>query len=198
MQSLQAPRQVRQNGKRAQRSSHVGILVPEIAGKSLWVAYFEGRDWQSQRTSNRLAVRQDDLPNGESGANLMDADAWQQLPEQVLFRIHRGDATGRAFGTPRNPRAPTLQEFNPRFVEVRAGDLALLLVRRRHGIFPEQALHISQLDNDEITRFRIEDPISAVKVDKGLSLTGGHHRTHEIIRRVEAGQLSPDAMVRIL
>jgi len=128
----------------------------------------------------------------------MDADALQQLPEQVLFRIHRGDANGRAFGTPRNPRAPTLQEFNPRLVEVRAGDLAVLIVQRRHGIFPQQALQIGQLDNDEISRFRIEDPISAVKLDEGLTLTGGHHRTHEMIHRVAAGTMSPDAVVRIL
>jgi len=139
-----------------------------------------------------------DFANGESGANLMDADELQQLPEQVLFRIHRGDATGRAFGTPRNPRAPTLQEFNPRLIEVRARDLAVLIVQRRHGIFPDQASRIGQLDNDEIAQFRIEDPISAVKVDDGLSLTGGHHRTHEMIQRVAAGKMSPDAVVRIL
>jgi hypothetical protein len=176
----------------------VGILVPELAGKSLWVAYFEGGDWQSRRACNRLGVTHVGFPIGLSGANLMDADELQQLPEQVLFRIHRGDATGRAFGTPRNPKAPTLQEFNPRLVEVRAGDLAVLIVQRRHGIFPDQALRISQLDNGEIARFRNEDPISAVKVNDGLSLTGGHHRTHEMIQRVAAGTMSPDAVVRIL
>jgi hypothetical protein len=111
----------------------------------------------------------------------MEEEAAGQLPEKVLFRIARGDAKGRTFGTPRNPRAPTLEEFNPRMVEVRIGELAETIVGRRHGILPEQAQRISRLTNEELIRFRIEDPISSTQEANGLSLTGGHHRTSEII-----------------
>lgn len=69
----------------------------------------------------------------------MDAEEAGQLPQNVLFRIVRGDAKGRAFGTPRNPHVPTIEEFNPRIVEVRAGELAQAIVDRRHGIYLEQA-----------------------------------------------------------
>jgi hypothetical protein len=128
----------------------------------------------------------------------MEVEAAGQLPENVLFRIARGDAKGRAFGTPRNPRAPTRKEFNPRMVEVRAGELAETIVGRRHGIFPEQAQRMGQLSNEELIRFRVEDPISGTQAQNGLSLTGGHHRTNEIIQRVQAGQLDPNTIIRIL
>lgn len=128
----------------------------------------------------------------------MEAEAAAQLPENVLYRIARGDARGRAFGTPRNPRAPTVEEFNPRIGEVRAGDLADTIVGRRHGILPEQAQRVGQLNNEELIRFRVEDPISATQAQNGLSLTGGHHRTNEIIQRVQAGQLDPDTRIRVL
>lgn len=128
----------------------------------------------------------------------MEAEVAGQLPEKVLFRIARGDAKGRAFGTPRNPRVPTLEEFNPRIEEVPAGDLAKMIVGRRHGIFPEQAQRVSQLGNEELVCFRIEDPISATQAPNGLSLTGGHHRMSEIIQRVHAGLLDPNTIIRIL
>lgn len=125
----------------------------------------------------------------------MEAEAAAQLPETVLFRVARGDAKGRAFGTPRNPRAPTVEEFNPRIGEVRAGDLAETIVGRKHGIFPEQAQRVGQLSHEELIRFRVEDPISATQAQNGLSLTGGHHRTNEIIQRVQAGQLEPNTII---
>lgn len=128
----------------------------------------------------------------------MDAEAAALLPEHVLFRIERGDVNGRAFGTPRNPRPPTLAEFNPRLIDIHAGDLAAKIVKRKHGILPEQAQRIGQLSNDELIRFRVDDPISAVEVTNGLSLTGGHHRTHEIYQRVLHGQLVADTPVRVL
>jgi hypothetical protein len=121
-----------------------------------------------------------------------------ELPGQVLARIVRGDAKGRAFGSPRNPRMPTIQEFNPRIEEIRAGNLAGTITGRRHGIFPEQARSISQMSNEELIRFRSEDPTSAIESKGGLSLTGGHHRTSEIINRVQSGRLLPDTIVRIL
>src|SRR5687767_9516783 len=101
-----------------------------------------------------------------------ETGAAPELPERVLFRIVRGDAKGRPFGTPRNPRAPTVEEFNPRIREAKAGDLATAIVARRHGIFPDQAERIKQLGDDDLIRFRPEDPISAVEVENGLSLTG--------------------------
>jgi hypothetical protein len=123
---------------------------------------------------------------------------WNELPDRVLVRIVRGDAKGRPFGTPRNPRLPTVQEFNPRIVEVRAGDLAGTITGRRHGISPEQAVSIARLSNEELMRYRPEDPVSAVELGSGSSLTGGHHRSAEIINRVQSGRLSPDTMIRIL
>ena len=96
------------------------------------------------------------------------AEAPQQLPENVLFRITRGDAKGRAFGTPRNPRAPTLEEFNPRIVEVRVGDLPKTSVGRKHGILPEQAQRVGQVSNEELIRFRAEDPISATPAQERI------------------------------
>ena len=139
-----------------------------------------------------------DYRRRRSGAILVDAEVLAQLPEHVLFRIERGDANGRAFGTPRNPRVPTLTEFNPRFIEVRGGDLPAMIVERKHGIFPEQAERIGQLTDVELIQFRVDDPISATEVEHGLSLTGGHHRTHEICRRAQNGQMSPATLVRIL
>ncbi|MFO0844993.1 MAG: hypothetical protein U0797_21805 [Gemmataceae bacterium] len=83
-------------------------------------------------------------------------------------------------------------------MDVRAGDLAATIVRRRHGVFPEQAQRISQMSDEELIQFRREDPISATQVEGGLSLTGGHHRTHEIALRVQAGRLDPNITIRIL
>ena len=128
----------------------------------------------------------------------MDAEIAGQLPENVLYRIVRGDARGRSFGTPRNPHAPTIAEFNPRIAEVRAGDLSETIVARRHGIFPEQAQQVAQMSQEDLIRFRNEDPISATQTHGGLSLTGGHHRTNEIIQRVQAGRLDPNTIIRVL
>ncbi|HEY7312321.1 MAG TPA: polymorphic toxin-type HINT domain-containing protein [Gemmataceae bacterium] len=72
-----------------------------------------------------------------------------QLSESVRFRIVRGDAKGRSFGTPRNPRAPTVEEFNPRVGELNAGDIGGAIKGRKHGIFPDQAESISKLSNEE-------------------------------------------------
>jgi hypothetical protein len=121
-----------------------------------------------------------------------------ELPESVLARIVRGDGRRRAFGTPRNPRMPTIQEFNPRIEGIRAGDLALTITGRRHGIFTEQAERVGRMSHEELMGIRPEDPVSAFRSTGGLSLTGGHHRIAEIINRVQTGQLSPDTIIRIL
>lgn len=54
------------------------------------------------------------------------------------------------------------------------------------------------MTEEELIRFRFEDPISAVESDGGLKLTGGHHRTAEIVDRVRSGRMSPDTIIRIL
>ena len=122
----------------------------------------------------------------------------EEFPHKVLFRIVRRDNKGRPFGTPRNPNAPTIQEFNPRYQDVAAGDLAALIVAMRHGILPEQAAVIAQMSDQELLMLRTEDPISATQIEGGLSLTGGHHRVNEIIHRVNASRLNSTTVVRIL
>ncbi len=121
-----------------------------------------------------------------------------KLPNHVLARVRRGDVKGRAFGTPRNPRMPTIAEFNPRIVEIRAGDLETTIKERRHPDNPQQAHSVRQLHNDSLLEFKMEDPISAVNVPNGISLTGGHHRTTEIIRRVKEKKISPDVIIQVL
>jgi hypothetical protein len=119
--------------------------------------------------------------------------------EQLLSRVVRGDKKGRPFGSPQVPRMPTLDEFNPRFADIRAGDLADQITSTKHGIFPDQATSVGQMPNDDLIRLRMEDPISATRgPDHGLGLTGGHHRTAEIANRVVNGRLSPDTIVRVL
>ncbi len=130
-----------------------------------------------------------------TGDDLCD---FSQLAEDVLYRIQRGDKKGRPFGTPRNPRVPTLEEFNPRIAEIRAGDLEKAIVNRKHGIFPDQAKAIGGMSDDELIRFRMNDPISGTGSSGNLSLTGGHHRTAEIINRVKDGKLSPDTIIKFL
>ncbi len=121
-----------------------------------------------------------------------------QLSENVRFRIVKGDARGRAFGTPRNPRAPTVEEFNPRVGELNAGDIGGAIKGQKHGILPDQAESVSKMTNEELLRFRPDDPISGNIQGDGFNITGGHHRLNEIIRRVEAGELPADTKVRIL
>src|SRR5262249_10774475 len=121
-----------------------------------------------------------------------------QLSESVRFRIVRGDAKGRPFGTPRNPSVPTVEEFNPRIGELNAGDIAGPIKRRKHGIFPDQAENVSKMSDEGLLRLRPDDPISGVIQGDGFTITGGHHRLNEIIQRVEAGTLPRDTKVRIL
>lgn len=54
------------------------------------------------------------------------------------------------------------------------------------------------MSNEELLRFRPEDPISGHIQGDGFNITGGHHRLNEINRRVAAGELSADTKVRIL
>jgi hypothetical protein len=91
-----------------------------------------------------------------------------------------------------------LEEFNPYFAEIQVGDLDKLVIARRHGVLPELASQIAQMSNDELLLFRAEEPISAIEIQNGLLLTGGHHRTNEIVQRVQSGRLDPTTIVRVL
>jgi hypothetical protein len=92
-----------------------------------------------------------------------------------------------------------MELFRPRKARIRACDLGTLIVRRKHGISPEQLAEVRKFDNDELVRFRTEDPISATECqDGGLSLTGGHHRTHEIDARVTDGYLRRETIIEVL
>ncbi len=123
----------------------------------------------------------------------------EEQAERILYRISRGDAKGRAFGTPRNPNPPSIDDLNPRIQEIRAGDIAREISATKHGLLAEQEASVNKLSNEELIRFRIEDPISASQgPGGGLSLTGGHHRTAEIARRVAAGRLAPDTPIPFL
>jgi hypothetical protein len=143
--------------------------------------------------SNAVTPKQGAAP--ETGATTPN---FNELPDSVLARIRRGDKKGRPFGTPQNRRMPTVEEFNPRVREVRAGDLEATIKSRMHPEIPEQAGPVGKLSNEDLARFRMEDPVSGVDAEGGLSLTGGHHRTAEIIRRVKAGQMSPDTIIRVV
>ena len=66
----------------------------------------------------------------------------------------------------RNPRVPTMEEFNPRIVEVLASDLSRLIVDGRHEVHPEQLECIATLADEELTRIRFDDPISATQTKR--------------------------------
>jgi hypothetical protein len=139
----------------------------------------------------------------EAWAQAEVREAIEALPEdqaeKLLYRINRGDAKGRAFGTPRNPHPPSIDEFNPRMREIRAGDVEREIAQVKHGSFPDQEASIAKLSNEELTRFRIEDPISGTQAPGGgVSITGGHHRIAEIVRRVQTAQLPADTPVPFL
>ncbi|MEU0878220.1 DUF6531 domain-containing protein [Lentzea sp. NPDC005914] len=118
--------------------------------------------------------------------------------EKILYRTNAVDKKGRPFGSPGNPNPPSIETFNPRFEDIRAGDLESHINSRMHGLYDEQVSSVSQLHSDDLVRWRPEDPISATRGADGLALTGGHHRTADIIQRVTSGTLDPNTIVRIL
>jgi hypothetical protein len=126
------------------------------------------------------------------------AEERARLWESVLFRIERGDHKGRPFGTPRNPRAPTLEEFNPQIGELNAGDIEGRIGGRKHGLFPEQEERMRTCSTDDLICFRPNDPISGHAGSGTFTITGGHHRLYEIIRRVKLGEIPADTPIRIL
>jgi RHS repeat-associated protein len=113
-----------------------------------------------------------------------------QLPQSVI----QSRITSARF----NRVVATVEDFNPRVYKIRAGDLGRAITATKNGINPEQAVGVAEMTNEELTAFRAADPISSCGARQGLSLTGGHHRTAEIIRRVNNGLLDPDTLVDIL
>lgn len=128
---------------------------------------------------------------------LEDAVA-QQLPAGVLCRIMKKDRKGRPYCTPRNPGVPGLAEFNPRMCSILAGNLAGAIVARRHGTFAEQAERVARMTDEELTRFRLDDPISGHGTPEAFAITGGHHRLNEIALRVVAATLPAETPVGVL
>jgi hypothetical protein len=108
------------------------------------------------------------------------------------------DRKGRSYGTPSHPQPPTHEEFHGRFREVLVEELNRLILVRRHGLMLEQAASVSRMTNEELIAWRLDDPISAIEVAGGLSLTGGHHRTWEIAHRVDQGTMPSGTRVWIL
>lgn len=125
-------------------------------------------------------------------------DEADRLPDGVRCRIIKGDRKGRPFCTPRNPGPPTLAEFNPLIGVLAAGEVAGKVCGRRHSIFPAQAESVMQMSVEELLRFRPDDPMSGHAEPGGFAITGGHHRLHEIDRRVQSGELPAETPVRIL
>jgi hypothetical protein len=160
------------------REAVEGAEAPRLFAKKIFTAT------PSSREATNIVARMNALPPAER--------------EKLLARSLATDGKGRRYGTPGAPEFPTVGQFSPRVREVRAGDLAQTIKATKHGINPPQAKSIQQMSTEELLRFRLEDPISASRVEGGLSLTGGHHRINEIIRRVESGELPPDTIVQIL
>jgi hypothetical protein len=133
-----------------------------------------------------------------AGVTIHPIEDTSWIDERILMRTSATDRKGRVYGTNRNPNVPPIEVFNPRFWEVRAGDLERLIVERKHGRFQEQRDALSPVADEVLLRVNREDPISARWVGGGLSLTGGHHRTWEIMDRVAEGKMDPGTPVRIL
>jgi hypothetical protein len=71
-------------------------------------------------------------------------------------------------------------------------------VGRLHPTNELQMAGVSKLSNEELLKLRLDDPISASGARNGINLTGGHHRTEEIIRRVKSGDLPADTTLKVL
>jgi hypothetical protein len=138
------------------------------------------------RTETDAVLVHNGLPGLCSIVKPLGAEEAAQLPENVLFRQVKGDHKGRPFGQPSNPKTPTVADLNPKIGEIKAGELESAIAGRKHGNFPEQAGPVSKMSNEELLRFRVDDPMSGNlnATGDGFSITGGHHRLDEIIQRV--------------
>lgn len=142
-----------------------------------------------QRTLDEMIITQ-----GRGFVAADDEIDWDDFDESVLYRIVKTDKKGRTYGGGRrgSPHEPTLEDFNPKLETVTAEDLVNFIPK--HGINDMQLTQIAELSNEDLIKFRGDDPISA----NGLDVTGGHHRMHEILRRVKAGTISPDTPIKIM
>ena len=120
-----------------------------------------------------------------------------ELPDSVLYRSNATDAKGRPYGSPSNPNPAPLSVFNPRVYQTSVGNIKINSTL--HPTNTRQGGPISKLSNEELIRFRPEDPISSRGLPNGgLDVTGGHHRLAEILRRIQVGTLSPDTSIQLL
>lgn len=93
---------------------------------------------------------------------------------------------------------PSLEEFNPRIIDVRVNELEGIIGSRKHGLHELQWKSVQKMSNDELIAFRPHDPISGILMKGQLALTGGHHRTQAIINRLASGLIDPNTYLRIL
>ncbi|MCW8140504.1 MAG: hypothetical protein KIT58_16520, partial [Planctomycetota bacterium] len=117
-----------------------------------------------------------------------------ELLERLPERVYAGRIVDPRF----NARMATPKDFNPRAYTIRAGEFEGRMIGHKHGINPEQTAPIRAMSNEDLVRFRFDDPISSHGIKNGIDLTGGHHRTAEIIRRVKAGEMAPDTEIHLL
>lgn len=119
-------------------------------------------------------------------------DILKNLDENVIYsRIVKKDKKGRTYGV-NSPNTPSLADFNPRIEMFYAEDLGELIPR--HGINEAQLNALRELSNEELIKFRADDPISI----NGSNITGGHHRIYEILRRVKEGTMPANTPISIL
>ena len=118
-----------------------------------------------------------------------------ELLKKLPTRVYAGRGVDPKF----NRVEATPAQFNPRAYTVRAGDIEGSILTRKHApANPDQIERVRKLSNEDLVKFRFEDPISSHGIKDGIRLTGGHHRTAEIARRIKAGELSPDTKVHLL
>ncbi|TAF66049.1 MAG: hypothetical protein EAZ55_07495 [Cytophagales bacterium] len=91
--------------------------------------------------------------------NLLRELLKQNLNDNVLYRIVKTDKKGKRYGTPNNPETPSIDEFNPRIIEVKAGNLENIIISRMHDLHPNQTESIKNMSNEELITFRIDDPL---------------------------------------
>ena len=134
-------------------------------------------------------------PAVDLGAKIRSGET--SLDNDVLFRTRARDPKGRLYGGPDNPALPPLSKVNPRIYVIDAGDLRI--GNAKHGENPAQTASVERMSNEELVRFRLDDPISSVGLNGGaLDLSGGFHRSTEIMKRVQAGTMPANTPVWIL
>lgn len=165
-----------------------------ITQTNITILEYQTSNHSEQRVYNLEIYRSHNYLVGSSRILVHNNCDFSQLSDMVIWRIKRGDFKGRPFGggPGSSPHAPTLAEFNPRIETVRAGDLGEYIPS--NPIIDEQLNSVRQLSNEELIKFRMDDPISV----SGNQTTGGNHRIYEILNRINEGKLSPDTPIDLL